>query len=147
MVSNMRHMVFKILKSWYTMHIKNWPVNMFYYRDCVSESQFDNVVTTELPKFKKAFQLLADDLQAKDENGIPVRPPSFKLTAIVVSKRHSTCFFPSKHADAMTENQDCKPRTMVDRMVTLLLRFLSAVPQWYQGNNTPTSLLRSSQRD
>ncbi|KAJ4409290.1 hypothetical protein N0V91_002646 [Didymella pomorum] len=67
----MRHMVFKILKSWYTMHIKNWPANIVYYRDCVSESQFDNVVTTELPKFKKAFQLLADDLQAKDENGIP----------------------------------------------------------------------------
>jgi hypothetical protein len=55
------------------------------YRDGVSESQFQQVLETELVAFKKAMRSL-------EKNNSDYNP---KITFIVVQKRHHTRFFPS----------------------------------------------------
>ncbi|KAF2024624.1 stem cell self-renewal protein Piwi, partial [Setomelanomma holmii] len=102
-------LVLPLLRRWCQLHNK-WPSNVLYYRDGVSISQYDDIVQKELPGIRKAFTELAK--QAKRS------VPDFKLTAVIVTKRHSTRFFPTKEQDAMASNQNTRPGTLVDGVVT-----------------------------
>jgi eukaryotic translation initiation factor 2C len=86
------------------------PENILYYRDGVSASQYAEVMREELPRIKETFEKVAV------EKGKTAA--KFKLTAVIVTKRHSTRFFPAKAADAQNGNNNTKPGTLVDSVVT-----------------------------
>ncbi|KAI1795193.1 argonaute-like protein [Ganoderma leucocontextum] len=61
------------------------PKRVIFYRDGVSEGQFQHVLDFELPQLKRA--LAANNVDAK-------------ITVIVVGKRHHVRFFPQRREDA-----------------------------------------------
>jgi eukaryotic translation initiation factor 2C len=99
-------MVGTILTEWCRSHQNRWPKNIIYYRDGVSKAEFSKIQDREVDKIKK----VANDMA-----------PGIKLTAIIVTKRHHTRFYPAKTEDEMSKqplNQNCKPGTLVDSVVT-----------------------------
>ncbi|KAI4615118.1 hypothetical protein J4E83_006842 [Alternaria metachromatica] len=95
--------------AWYNFHGK-FPEKVLYYRDGVSTSQYDDVVDVELAGIEEAFDNLVEA-----QKGVDVKP--LKITAVIVTKRHSTRFFPRQKNDEMT-NGNCKPGLLVDRSIT-----------------------------
>ncbi|CAH8483333.1 unnamed protein product [Heterobilharzia americana] len=77
-----------------------FPTRMIFYRDGVSEGQFENVLVEELA----AIQRACTDIRPGEEPGI---------TYIVVQKRHHVRFRPS---DPRARNVE--PGTVVDREIT-----------------------------
>ncbi|KAF2643954.1 Piwi-domain-containing protein [Massarina eburnea CBS 473.64] len=97
------------LEAWYKSN-KKFPQNVLYYRDGVSEGQYNQVRKDELDVIHKAFEQVA---RRRDKKVEP-----FNLTAVIVTKRHNTRFFPVRPEDAMNNNGNCKPGTLVDSAVT-----------------------------
>ncbi|KAF1849347.1 Piwi-domain-containing protein [Cucurbitaria berberidis CBS 394.84] len=111
-IKDVEDMVLERIKAWVSVN-KTLPKNILYYRDGVSSSQYSQVRENELPQIRKAFAAAA-----KQANMMIV--PKFKLTAIVVAKRHHVRFLPPSNdaKDAMSKNGNCKPGTLVDTVVT-----------------------------
>ncbi len=83
------------------------PVKIIFYRDGVSEGQFEAVRQEEVA----ALQGACLDLQ-KDGSYQP------KITFIVVQKRHHTRFFPVSERDGVGKGRNIPPGTTVDRLIT-----------------------------
>lgn len=83
------------------------PVKIIFYRDGVSEGQFDAVRQEEVA----ALQGACLDLQ---QNG-SYQP---KITFIVVQKRHHTRFFPDKNEAGVGRGNNVPPGTTVDTVIT-----------------------------
>ena len=81
--------------------LKSPPTRLIFYRDGVSEGQFQQVLDNELPLIKAACQ----------ETGI--KP---KITLIVVGKRHHVRFLPQNPGDA-DRSGNCPAGLVVDREV------------------------------
>ncbi|KAF8895907.1 argonaute-like protein [Gymnopilus junonius] len=88
------------------------PKRILFYRDGVSEGQFNTVVREELPLIRTAYQKF-DTAQA------PYRPA---LTIVICGKRHHTRFYPTEEANA-DQNGNPKAGTVVDRGVTAVYNF------------------------
>ncbi|KAI7725480.1 hypothetical protein M8C21_008032 [Ambrosia artemisiifolia] len=82
------------------------PHRIIFYRDGVSEGQFNEVLLNEMDKIRKACISL-------EENYMP--PVSF----IIVQKRHHTRFFPAKHGDRASTDRsgNILPGTVVDTKI------------------------------
>ncbi|CAK7200017.1 hypothetical protein SEUCBS139899_002705 [Sporothrix eucalyptigena] len=91
------------LHRWHE-HNGAFPENIMVYRDGVSESQFEQVLDTELPQMKAALKAC--------------NVSQTKITIIVSVKRHNTRFFPTK-ADQMNRSGNIECGTVVDRSITL----------------------------
>ena len=78
------------------------PERVVFFRDGVSEGQFQLVLRDELPLLQRAFQRMGDG---------SYRP---KLTFIMVQKRHHTRLFVNNPADA-DRSGNVPPGTVVDR--------------------------------
>lgn len=82
-----------------------------YYRDGVADSQYQEVKDFELTQIRDACADFIND------QGWTKR--IVKLTAVVCTKRHHTRFYPDKKGDMQANaNNNCKPRTLVERSVT-----------------------------
>ncbi|KAJ3552097.1 hypothetical protein NM688_g4337 [Phlebia brevispora] len=82
------------------------PKRIIFYRDGVSEGQFQQVLDQELPQIRKA---------CKDLGIAP------KIVLIVVGKRHHVRFFPKNPlntAEADERSRNCLAGTVVDRDIT-----------------------------
>lgn len=93
----------------YYRHNRDLPPAILYYRDGVSEGQFNHVLDQEVTQILRACQ--------EFERGY-----SPKLTVVICGKRHHTRFYPmeEQHAD---RNKNCVPGTVVDRGVTAIYDF------------------------
>lgn len=85
------------------------PENILVYRDGVSESQYDMVVSQELPQLRRACQQAYPASDTK--KGLP------RLTIIICGKRHKTRFYPTAEENC-DRSGNTKPGTVVDRGVT-----------------------------
>ncbi|KAF1966235.1 Piwi-domain-containing protein [Bimuria novae-zelandiae CBS 107.79] len=93
------------------------PRNIIYFRDGVSEGQYSKVLEQEVEQITAAWRLYKKNNAPKHGVAIGV-PPTVKITAIVVGKRHHTRFYPiDRHKDARG-NENCLPGTLVDRAIT-----------------------------
>lgn len=103
MVDGLDEMIGERLKHWQKLN-KRLPGKIVVYRDGVSESQYDQILTLEIPRFEEAFEKLYGE-----KKNWP------KMTVIVVGKRHHTRFYPTteENKDARTGNP--LPGTVVDR--------------------------------
>ncbi|MFS7989508.1 putative post-transcriptional gene silencing PAZ-Argonaute family [Helianthus anomalus] len=82
------------------------PHRIIFYRDGVSEGQFNDVLLNEMDKIRKACISL-------EENYMP------PVTFIIVQKRHHTRFFPAKHGDRASTDRsgNILPGTVVDTKI------------------------------
>lgn len=83
------------------------PVKIIFYRDGVSDGQFESVRQDEMA----ALQGACLELQ-RDGSYQP------KITFIVVQKRHHTRFFPTRKEDAIGKGCNVPPGTTVDTEIT-----------------------------
>lgn len=112
-------MVAERVSDWYYENQSTYPKNILYYRDGVSDSQFKTVKDEEVPCIVEGFNAFVK--QSKDQGkgkGKAVDPPEPKITALVVTKRHHTRFYPQDAKDRQDDNHNCKPGTLVERGVT-----------------------------
>ena len=85
---------------------KKLPNKIFYFRDGVSDAQWEQVNMLELPKLRSACASVS-----KDPNYRP------KIAIIVCGKRHHARFYPTD--ESLTDGKgNCAPGTVVDRAVT-----------------------------
>ncbi|KAI1796003.1 Piwi-domain-containing protein [Ganoderma leucocontextum] len=82
------------------------PKNMFFYRDGVSEGEFEQVAQQEIPLIKEAFKKA--DIP---ENMQP------KLLFVIVGKRHHVRFFPKRSQEA-DKSGNCPAGLLVDDHIT-----------------------------
>lgn len=93
------------LKYFQNQNGNQLPDKIFYYRDGVSEGQFQFVLGEELDGFRKAFKSIKPDYDPK-------------LTIIVVQKRHHTRFFPDKTKMRTNDRNNNVPAgTVVDQKI------------------------------
>lgn len=92
----------------------NLPTNILYYRDGVDEGRFPRLLTEEVDTIRLAWNAASKTTpQAKTLS---------KITAVVVTKRHNTRFFPKKEFPKLP-NGNCLPGTCVDSAITLPYHF------------------------
>lgn len=98
-------MVLERLKKW-SSHRGQSPANILYYRDGVGNKQYPDIKTMEIPQIQAAWKEF-------DPTGSPI-----PLTVVIVTKRHNTRFYPVRSDDTMSYNENCRPGTLVDSIVT-----------------------------
>jgi eukaryotic translation initiation factor 2C len=113
-------MIKERLGSWRSNNNKILPTTIVWYRDGVSESQFDQIASLEIPEIRKAYTELKGD--HKD----------LRITFIVVGKRHHTRFYaankngtyqshektPETGEIRNFDNGNLRPGLLVDDVVT-----------------------------
>ncbi|RUS16005.1 Piwi domain-containing protein [Endogone sp. FLAS-F59071] len=102
-INDLEGMVKLLMKNFYQKS-GNKPARILFYRDGVSESQFKEVVETEVEAIKAACR----NLDAK------YNPP---ITFVLVQKRHHARFFGIDKCD-MDRGGNINPGLVVDQMVT-----------------------------
>lgn len=108
MVQHLDDQVAERLKYYRQNHpSKALPKRIFYFRDGVSDGQFEQVNSHELPLIRAAC--------ATASNNDPKYSP--KIAIIICGKRHHTRFYPTD--ERLTDGKgNCAPGTVVDRGVT-----------------------------
>lgn len=84
-----------------------YPENILYFRDGVSESQFDQVMAIE----RNAMMLACRDVSPGYEKTV-------QMTIVVVQKRHHTRFFPGKDVGKDDRNNNVPAGKIVDTVIT-----------------------------
>lgn len=98
-ISDLSNMMVELLQKFYKeTGLK--PERILFYRDGVSQGQFNQVMTTEVAAIHKACEALDKDYKPT-------------LTFIIVQKRHRARFFPIGQRDA-DRNGNCLPGTIID---------------------------------
>ncbi|KAJ6644540.1 Protein argonaute-2 [Pseudolycoriella hygida] len=87
---------------------KKLPKKILYYRDGVSDGQFQQVMDCEYEAIKRACSAAARGKK------------NIKLTVFIVQKRHHTRFFPAKGAVRIDKNNNVPAGTIVDTEITHL---------------------------
>ncbi|EMC99396.1 hypothetical protein BAUCODRAFT_65525 [Baudoinia panamericana UAMH 10762] len=114
-------MVKECLIDWAVKHEDKLPTHVLFYRDGVSESQYEALRNYEIPQIKQAFKWAQEYLESKRK---PERKPSdhdFKLIYVVVGKRHNTRFYRLNEEDKIRgrkNNPNLKPGFVVDTVIT-----------------------------
>ncbi|KAJ1726204.1 hypothetical protein LPJ61_005350 [Coemansia biformis] len=125
LVSRLQEAVVRHLKLYYK-GTKQKPDHIIFYRDGVSETQFNQVRDRELIEIQRACSSMQPEYQPM-------------ITFVAVLKRHNTRFFPmGRDGDRRTGN--CVPGTIIDRSVTMpsLFDFYLFAHGAIQGTSRPT---------
>ncbi|TGO35543.1 hypothetical protein BHYA_0154g00050 [Botrytis hyacinthi] len=126
-ISDLGGMVKERLQLYQEKNAGELPLNILFYRDGVSESQFGMVLTQELPQIDKACKKFTKK-QGK---------PDIRITLLVVTKRHHTRFFPIK-SNKSTKNID--GGLMVDKDITNQ----NQMSFFLQSHDSPLGIARSA---
>ena len=104
-INDLAKMVTELLIDFYKANGKMKPVRIIFYRDGVSEGQFDQVLVHEVRAVQEACMSL--------EKGYHPR-----ITFLVVQKRHHTRLFCEDKRDAKGKSQNVPAGTTVDSGIT-----------------------------
>lgn len=104
-------MVTERLNDWIRLSGTNaLPTSILYYRDGVSSGHYSKVKEKELIAIRTAYQKIAVKMRSAQ---------TVLITAVVVTKRHHTRFFPVTEVDHdRFGNKNTKPGLFVDKLVT-----------------------------
>lgn len=102
-VSDLSNVIAELLRKFYQKTGMK-PQRMIFYRDGVSDSQFQQVVTKEVSAIRQACALLEDGFKPN-------------ITFVVVQKRHRARFLPMNRADS-DRSGNCVPGLVVDTDIT-----------------------------
>ena len=105
-IANLKEMTMEHLRE-FRRRTRAKPVKIIFYRDGVSDGQFDAVRQEEIRALQAACMELEQGYQPK-------------ITFIVVQKRHHTRFFPMSRSeqDAVGRGKNVPPGTTVDTVIT-----------------------------
>ena len=106
-------MVTERLNAWADFHGNGStvPDNIIYYRDGVSAGHYSKVQKVELRAIHTAYDTV------REAKSLP--RAKLNLTAVIVTKRHHTRFYPTKTGKKdRYGNNNCVPGTCVDKLVT-----------------------------
>ncbi|KAF2709989.1 Piwi-domain-containing protein [Pleomassaria siparia CBS 279.74] len=92
------------------------PVNILYYRDGVSDSQYNQVKDLEVSQIRIAFKSAVLELIKEGVIAESDRSRTVRVTAVVVAKRHHVRFYPEN--STKQDFQNCPAGTYVDDIVT-----------------------------
>ncbi|CAJ0627017.1 5591_t:CDS:10 [Entrophospora sp. SA101] len=125
MISDLANMVKELLKTFYQTCGKK-PDRILFYRDGVSEGQFEQVLEFEVKAIKAACKSL-------DEKYKPT------VTFVVVQKRHHARFFPMDKKES-DRSGNCLPGTVVESVIThpFQFDFYLLSHSGLQGTSRPT---------
>ncbi|KAK6430491.1 hypothetical protein LTR95_013357 [Oleoguttula sp. CCFEE 5521] len=91
--------------DWATVRDGRLPTSILFYRDGVSESQYREVRKQEIPQIQKGFDAAHAYLSLRNSfTQVQRAKPTFKLTFIIVGKRHHVRFFADRNADTFTSS-------------------------------------------
>ncbi|KAI3388395.1 hypothetical protein SNEBB_003755 [Seison nebaliae] len=102
------------------------PTHILYYRDGVSEGQYDMILSEELRGIRNACVTLSDSYQPE-------------MAIIVVTKRHHTRLFPTNRQDAVGQSGNVPCGTIVDSEIVdpLAFDFYLCSHEGIQGTSKP----------
>jgi len=124
-ISALKDMVQELLKIFYKETRKK-PGRILFYRDGVSEGQFEEVLNHEVDSIRKACTALEATYKPT-------------ITFVIVQKRHHARFFPMDQKDT-DKSKNCLPGTVVEKTITHPFEFdfyLQSHPG-LQGTSRPT---------
>ncbi|MCJ1469025.1 hypothetical protein MMC07_007657 [Pseudocyphellaria aurata] len=104
MVSDLEDMMMERLRTWQKKNNNRLPDKILVYRDGVSESEYEKVLSQELPCLEKACE------KVYPTNAKP------KISVIIVGKRHHTRFFTVRDGEP---DRNPVNGTIVDRGITM----------------------------
>ncbi|KAL1589247.1 hypothetical protein WHR41_02002 [Cladosporium halotolerans] len=119
-IANLADMVKERLIDWAGKHEGRLPGMMLFYRDGVGENQFETVREKEISQVQQAYDMAYKYLNKESYATGPGKKESlypFKVTFIIVGKRHNTRFFPQSLKDSIP-NGNVKPGLVVDQVIT-----------------------------
>lgn len=121
MIDDLKEMLLERLDAWSQNHEGKLPNRIIFYRDGVSESQYDEAKRIEM-------QAIRDAVRKRDQQ------KDVQIIFIVCGKRHNTRFFPAKVGDIQTTrpgkgikadansqasfNGNVKPGLVVDKVIS-----------------------------
>ncbi|CAI6332683.1 unnamed protein product [Periconia digitata] len=110
-IDDVESMVYERLNDWQKRNpTSRLPKNIIYYRDGVSNGQYNKVKDREIVAIRKAYGSWATKLKL---------PNKLNITAVVVAKRHHTRFYVQNPGEGDRHgNDNTEPGTFVDRLVT-----------------------------
>ncbi|KAG8185288.1 hypothetical protein JTE90_023897 [Oedothorax gibbosus] len=120
-------MVEELLLAFFRHTKQKKPRRIVFYRDGVSEGQFNKVREKEMSAVRRACKRVQND---------GYEPP---ITFIVVQKRHHTRFMPSDERDGTGRMKNIPPGTTIDTVVThpLYFDFFQCSHTGIQGTSKP----------
>ncbi|XP_020617506.1 protein argonaute-2-like isoform X1 [Orbicella faveolata] len=126
-INDLAVMVKELLIEFYKANWRRKPSTIIFYRDGVSESQFDQVLIHEVRAVQVACMMLEKEY----------RP---RITFVVAQKRHHTRLFCEDRRDASGKAQNVPPGTTVDGGITHPYEFDFYLCSHYgiQGTSRPT---------
>jgi len=126
-IIKLREMMSSLLLKFYQRNKGRKPEKIIFYRDGVSEGQFDMVLVKEI----SAIQWACFDLEPGYEPDI---------TFVVAQKRHNTRLFPENDKDRVGKAGNIPPGTVVDTEIThpVETSFFLASHEGIQGTTRPT---------
>jgi len=90
------------------------PTKIIYFRDGVSEGQYEKVLSQEVARIAGAWEEQLKNAKIFKKPGMRIN-----VLAVVGVKRHHTRFYPMSKEDKDTRgNNNCLPGTLVDSGVT-----------------------------
>lgn len=100
------------IRAWSEHHSNGLPKNIIFFRDGVSESQFETCNTHEVSEIEHAYNEICI------ERGIP--SGQLKLTFVIAGKRHNTRFYPTESTQAYSfeKNTNVAPGLLVNDFIT-----------------------------
>ncbi|KAF2418045.1 Piwi-domain-containing protein [Tothia fuscella] len=111
-IGNMEEMARERILSWSARN-RAFPIKIIFYRDGVSESQYDAVRRHEIQAIRDAYDKIVVDGQKPQLKGL------LQITFLVVGKRHNTRFYPDGDDNTTSkDNSNVKPGLLVDSVVT-----------------------------
>lgn len=130
-IQELADMVVERLLNWHSKHGK-LPTRVLFYRDGVSESQYEAVRAHEIPQIKDAFYVARTyldtntrpSLEAIKANRTTTTNDPFELTFLIVGKRHNTRFYPLTKDSSFPKNKagalngNIQPGFVVDQVIT-----------------------------
>lgn len=131
-ITELNDMVFERLIDWSVKRKGKLPKRVHFYRDGVSESQYDAVRFNEIPQIQIAFDnarayLVDQASKGKCECALTNEEQNdehfaFKLTCVAAGKRHNTRFYPLSEKGTFKKrdgfNGNVKPGLVVDQTIT-----------------------------
>ena len=126
-IQQLETMVKELLMEFYGRNHQRKPEKIIYYRDGVSEGQFNEVVCKELSAIQRACMKLEKDYQPN-------------ITFVVAQKRHNTRLFPKNPNDGVGKMKNVPPGTVVDSDIThpTEMSFFLVSHEGIQGTSRPT---------
>ncbi|XP_015751565.1 PREDICTED: protein argonaute-2-like isoform X2 [Acropora digitifera] len=126
-INDLAEIVRELLIEFYKTNGRLKPSKILFYRDGVSEGQFDQVLVHEVRAVQEACMKLEKGYQPR-------------ITFVVVQKRHHTRLFCENDRDASGKSRNVPPGTTVDSGITHPYEFDFYLCSHYgiQGTSRPT---------